>query len=67
LENLNKVDDFLARYHLQKLSQDKVNLDYLCSPIIPKEREAIIKIAQAIKAQDQVVLAQNSTRHSKKK
>jgi hypothetical protein len=35
------MDNFLDRYHLPKLNQDQVN--YLKSPITPKEIEAIIK------------------------
>jgi len=42
LENLNKMDDFLERYHLPKLNQDQEN--YLNSSITPKEIEAVIKI-----------------------
>jgi hypothetical protein len=36
------VDNFLERYHIQKVNQEAVN--YLNSPIIWKEREAVIKI-----------------------
>jgi hypothetical protein len=41
LENLNEMDDFLDRYQLLKLNQDQVN--YLNSPINPKEIEVVIK------------------------
>ena len=41
LENLNKMDKFLDRYHIPKLNQDQVN--YLNSPISPKEIEAEMK------------------------
>jgi hypothetical protein len=40
LENLNEMVDFLYRYHLQKLNQDKVT--HLNSHIIPKEIKAVI-------------------------
>jgi hypothetical protein len=36
------MDDFLDRYQLPKLNQEQVN--YLNSPITPKETEAIIKV-----------------------
>jgi hypothetical protein len=35
------MEDFLYRYHVQKLNQDQIN--YLNSPISPKETEALIK------------------------
>jgi hypothetical protein len=45
LENLNKMEYFLDRYHLAKLNQDQVNC--FNSPITPKEIEATIKISQS--------------------
>jgi hypothetical protein len=47
LENLNKMDDFLDRYHLSKWNQDEVN--YWNSPITSKEIEAVIKILLSLK------------------
>ena len=47
LENLDEIDDFLDRYHVPKLNQDQVN--YLNSPIIPKEIEIVIKNIQTKK------------------
>jgi len=41
LENLNEKEDFLDRYHLPKLNQDKVNC--FNSSITPKEIETVIK------------------------
>jgi hypothetical protein len=40
LENLDEMDKFLDRYQIPKLNQDQVN--YLNSPISPKEIEAVI-------------------------
>jgi hypothetical protein len=40
-KNLDELDNFLYRYHVPKFNQDKVN--YLNSPINPKEIEAVIK------------------------
>ena len=54
LENLNKMDDFLDRYHVPKLNQDQVN--YLNNPITPKEIEAVIKNLLTKKVQGQMVL-----------
>jgi hypothetical protein len=40
LENLDEMDNFLDRYQVPKLNQDKIN--DLNSPIFPKEIEAVI-------------------------
>jgi hypothetical protein len=40
LETLNEMDDFLARYHLPKLNQDKVN--YVKRLKNPMEVEIVI-------------------------
>jgi hypothetical protein len=40
LENLDEMDNFLDRYQVSKLNQDKIN--NLNSPIFPKEIEAVI-------------------------
>ena len=62
MENLNKMDDFLDRYHLPKLNQDQEN--YPNSPITPKKIEAVIKNIPTKKALGKVILVQNSTRLS---
>jgi hypothetical protein len=40
LENLDEMDNFLARYELPKLNQDQINV--LKCPLSPKEIEAVI-------------------------
>ena len=40
MENLEEMDSFLDRYQVTKLNQDQIN--YLNSPITPKEIEAVI-------------------------
>jgi hypothetical protein len=40
LENLDEMDNFLERYQVPKLNQDQIN--DINSPIIPKERKAVI-------------------------
>ena len=64
MENLKEMNGFLDRYHIPKLNQDQVN--YLNSPITPKEIEIVIKNLPAKKSPGQMVLVQNSTRPSKK-
>ena len=41
LENLDEMDDFLEKYKVPKLNQDKIN--HLNSLITPKEIDAVIK------------------------
>ena len=49
---------FLNRYPVPKLNQEQIN--YLNSPIFPKEIEAVIKHLPTKKAQGQMALVQNS-------
>jgi hypothetical protein len=44
LGSLNEIDGFLSRYYIPKVNQDQIN--YLTSPITPKEIEAVIKSYQ---------------------
>ena len=56
-----KMDEFLYRYLVLKLNQDKIN--NLNDPITPKEMEAVIKSLPTKKAQDQMGSVQNFIRH----
>jgi hypothetical protein len=47
LENLDKTDNFLDTYKMPKSKQDQIN--YLNSPITPKEIEAAINTLPAKK------------------
>jgi hypothetical protein len=58
------MDNNLNRYQVPKLNQDQIN--HLNCPITPKEIEAMGKISQPTKAQDQMGLVQNSFKHSRK-
>ena len=49
LENLNKIDDFLDRYHLPNLNQDQVI--YLNNSISSNEIEAILKLFHKIETE----------------
>jgi len=64
LENPNEVESFLDRYNLPKLNQDQVSS--LNRPITPKKIEAVINSPNQKKPRARC-LAQNSTKHSKKK
>ena len=63
LENLDKVDNFLDRYQVPRLSQNQIR--HLNYSLTPKEIEAVIKSLPPKKAQDQKGLVQNSIRPSK--
>jgi hypothetical protein len=52
LENLNKIENFLDRYHLWKINQDEAN--YLNTPITPEEIVAVIKSLLNKNAQGQI-------------
>jgi hypothetical protein len=63
LEILDKMDNFLDKYQVPKLNQDKIN--NLNSPISPNEIETVInslptKKKKKKKAQDQMGLVQSS-------
>ena len=58
------MDNFLDKYQLPKFNQDQIN--HLNGPITPKEIEVFIDSLLNKKAQDQMVLVQNTTRPSKK-
>jgi hypothetical protein len=62
------MDNFIIRYHLPKLNQYQIN--NLNRPIIPSQREAVIKIFQPPPQKKilggQKVLAQNFTKLSKR-
>ena len=54
----------LDRYQILKLNRDQRN--DLNNPIIPKEIEAAIESLPTKKAQDEIILVQNSIRPTKK-
>jgi hypothetical protein len=64
LENLDEMDGFLDRYHIQKLNQEQVN--FINRPITHKEIEEIIKNLLTKEVLGQTDLVKNSTRVSKK-
>ena len=49
------MNNFLDRFQVPELNQDQIN--HLNSPIIPKEIEAVIKISQVKRTQDQINLS----------
>jgi hypothetical protein len=58
------MDDFSDKYQSPKLNQDQVN--YLNSPIIPKEIKVLIKCFPTKIILGHIILVQNTTRVSKK-
>jgi hypothetical protein len=61
LENLDETNDFLYICHIPKLNQELMN--NLNRPVSHKEIEEVIK---NLPNKHQMVLVQNSSRHSKK-
>ena len=63
-ENLGEMDTFLEKYNLPKLNEEKA--ENLKRPITADEIEGSSKNSQNTKALDQMVLQENSTKHSRK-
>ena len=57
------MGNWLDRYQTPKLNQDET--DHLNSPITPKKMKGVIESLPTKKAQDQMVIVQNSIRASK--
>jgi hypothetical protein len=64
LENLDEMYNFIDRYQVPMLNQDKIT--DVNHPISPKEIEAVINTLPTKKAQDQIGCVQSSIRPSKK-
>ena len=64
MDNLEETDKFSEKYNLPKLNQEE--RENLNSPIASMEIEAVIKIFQQTKAQDQMASQVNSTKNLKK-
>ena len=60
-DNLGKLDQFLEKYNLPKLSHEEI--ENLNRPITSMKIETVIKIFQQTKAQDQMASQMNSIKH----
>ena len=62
--NLEEMDRFLEKINLPRLNQQKIEI--MNNPITSTEIEAVIKISQKSKAQDQTTSQANSIKHLEK-
>ena len=64
MDNLEEMNKFLEKFNLPRLNQEEIEV--MSNPIISTEIEAVIKISQKTKAQDQMASQENSVKHLKK-
>ena len=64
MDNLEEMDRFLEKFNLLRLNQKKI--ETMNKPIASTEIEAVIKISQKTKAQDQMASQENSIKHLEK-
>ena len=58
MDNLQEVDRFLEKFNLPRLNQEEIEI--MNNPITSTEIEAVSKISQKTKAQDQIFSQENS-------
>ena len=61
MDNLQEMDRFLEKFNLSRLNQEEIEI--MNNPIISTEVEAVIKIFQKTKTQDQMASQENSIKH----
>ena len=61
---LEEMDRFLEQFNLPKLNQEEIEIMNI--PITSTEIEAVIKISQKTKAQDEMASQENSISHLEK-
>ena len=61
MDNLEEMDRFLEKFNLLRLNQEEINI--MKNPITSTEIEAMTKISQKTKAQDQMASQENSIKH----
>ena len=64
IDNLEEMDRFLEKFNLSRLNQEEIEI--MNNPITSTEIEAVIKISQKTKAQDQMASQENSIKHLEK-
>ena len=58
MDHLQEMDRFLEKFNLLRLNQEEIGI--MNNSIISTETEAVIKISQKTKAQDQMASQENS-------
>ena len=61
MDNLEEMDRFLEKFNLPRLNQEEIEI--MNNPITSTEIEAVVKISQKTKAQDQMASQENSIKH----
>ena len=61
MDNLEEMDRFLETFSLPRLYQEEIEI--MNNPVTSTEIEALIKISQKTKAQDQMASQENSVKH----
>ena len=64
MDNLEEMDRFLEKFNLPRVNQEETEI--MNNPITSTETEAVIKISQNTKAQDQMASQENSIKNSEK-
>ena len=64
MDNLEEMDRFLEKFNLPRLNQEETEI--MDNPITSPEIEAVIKISQRTKTQDQMASRKNSIKHLEK-
>ena len=64
MDNLNEMDRFLEKFNLLRLNEEEI--ETMNNPITSTEIEAVIKISQRTKTQDQMASQENSIKHLEK-
>ena len=64
MDNLEEMDKFLENFNLPRLNQKEIEI--MNSPITSTEMEAVSKISQKTKAQDQMASQEYSIKHLEK-
>ena len=61
MDNLEEMDRFLEKFNIPRLNQEEI--ETMNNPITSTETEAVIKISQNTKAQDQMASQENSIKY----
>ena len=64
MDNLEEMDKFLENFNLPRLNLKEIEI--MNSPITSTEMEAVSKISQKTKAQDQMASQENSIKYLEK-
>ena len=64
MDNLEEMDRFLEKFNLLRLNQEEIGI--MNNSIISTETEAVIKISQKTRVQDQMASQENSIKDLEK-